>query len=279
MKGISVGGVPVNIVSTGTPAEGAYLVQLRAVIGGMPVAGDTGANVQPIDVTYGYGIDFMFRTNVANSSLLLQTEAAQRVYSDSTNADTQGHGSTMSFTGTNIDSLLSMMDGIRIVFANTADNGVYGIAKLDQTSFKISYQVTTQGEGEGATATTETKTGTLTIAADGTKTYEGVTAPEAGTEVTLTGFVRMYNYTIGNSGLVFSTSTKDTICTMPQNGVVRVTAWVFLDGDAIDNTDVTNSETGISTTGTLNLQFASSAALVPMENTDLFNGPSTPANP
>ena len=51
---------------------------------------------------------------------------------------------------------------------------------------------------------------------------------------------------------------------------------VYLDGDYIRNSDVANSEDGISNTGKLNLQFASSATLVPMENTDLFNGTTAP---
>lgn len=286
VKGIGVGGAPINIATTATPDGGYYLVQLRASIGSMTVAGDQ-SSVQSIDVTYGYGVDFMFRTNVANSSLLLQTEAAQRVYSDSENVQTMGKGSTMSFKGTNINSLLSMMDGIRIVFAATegsAGNDIYGIAKLDNSEYEISYQ-TTPTDGSDP----ETVEGVLTVAQDGNVSYQwyedngqlaaGV-APAAGTEVTLTGYVRLYDYTIdGNGLLTFSNTTKDTICSLGQNVATRVTAWVFLDGDAVDNTDVTNSETGISTTGSLNLQFASSAALVPMENTDLFNGPSTPATP
>ena len=287
-----VGGVTINITTTSVPNGGFYLVQLRSTIGSLPLGEDTN-QVQPIDVTYGYGVDFMFRTNVANSSLRLQTEAAQRVYSDSENAQTMGNGSTMSFKGTNIDSLLSMMDGIRIVFAATAEgtNGydIYGIAKLDQTNYKISYKYTPEGEG----ATEQTMEGTLTVTTitDETsgvttvvRTYawtDGTSAePAAGTEVTLTGYVRLYDYTIdGNGLLTFSNTTKDTICSLGQNVATRVTAWVFLDGDAVDNTDVTNSETGISTTGSLNLQFASSAALVPMENTDLFNGPTTTTTP
>lgn len=282
-----VGGVTINITTTSVPDGGYYLVQLRSGIGSMPL-GEDNNQVQPIDVTYGYGVDFMFRTNVANSSLLLQTEAAQRVYSDSDNVKTMGNGSTMSFEGTNINSLLSMMDGIRIVFAATEEGAagydIYGIAKLDNSEYKISYKTAPTDDSQPATVE-----GVLSVAQDGRVSYQwygdngqlaaGV-APEAGTKVTLTGYVRLYDYTIDGEGLLtFSNTTKDTICSLGQNVATRVTAWVFLDGDAVDNTDVTNSETGISTTGSLNLQFASSAALVPMENTDLFNGPSTPATP
>ena len=54
---------------------------------------------------------------------------------------------------------------------------------------------------------------------------------------------------------------------MEANTSVKLSALVFLDGDEVTNADVANAT--MSMTGSLNLQFASSATLVPMENTSL----------
>jgi len=72
---------------------------------------------------YGYMIDFAFRTNAADSDLLLQTEAANRVYSNETSADlaTMGAGSTGTFTYNAESGLTStqgqrLMESIRVAF-------------------------------------------------------------------------------------------------------------------------------------------------------------------
>lgn len=54
---------------------------------------------------------------------------------------------------------------------------------------------------------------------------------------------------------------------MPSNEPVALTAIVYLDGEKITNADVANGLESMS--GTLNLQFASSEKLFPMENTAL----------
>ena len=56
---------------------------------------------------------------------------------------------------------------------------------------------------------------------------------------------------------------------LEQNTAKKLTVLVYLDGHGVDNGDVANAAS--SMTGTLNLQFSSSAELKPMENTALRN--------
>ena len=62
----------------------------------------------------------------------------------------------------------------------------------------------------------------------------------------------------------------NTLTALTQNVGKKVTAIVYLDGDVVDNTMVANAKN--SMTGLLNLQFASSATLKPMDNTGMRNG-------
>lgn len=435
--GESLGGLTINLVTTSEPAAGPLLTQVRSVIFGIGAAKDDSASTTAVDVTYGYILDFLFRTNAANSNLLLQTEGAQRVYSDSTSLATMGAGSTMTFDGTynNIASLARMMNGIRVVFRSTDGESpeVYGIAKvvLDATPFTMNMipltltaentaadgetakyeKVYTDGEAADQTVyltATETGVGMVntvldmgdntyifkeektdpttnatyeiwtvktakwyettattskytngawvvestvterheaTANADGTggilyfgnqefsestglttvtnadvypdyvdakatttyssataetapaegdtKTTVTVTKPSIGADentferyypkyfkvsdqnITLEGDLYLHEYTVGTGEtdkgvLTFGDPmTVQTLCALDQNVITDVSALVYLDGDYVDNADVTNSSTGISNSGILNLQFASSATLVPMENTDL----------
>lgn len=450
LNGVGLKDARINLVTTSQPAEGALMTQVRVVIAATgpaeetPAEGeDTVAKKNVLDVTYGYVLDFVFRTNAANSSLLLQTEGAQRIYEDSQNAATMGNGSTMTFDGTyaNLDSLVSMMSGIRVVFTNTrgTSNEVYGIAKIkfDEAPFIMAldgftYEATentnaeagdpayilTQNSGDVTeaentniylTATEDSKgnitTGlklgdhqyltnvepvydvngnithyiwtvktakwyekkVVTTDTDGTTvlsevtTYENVkdadgkivyfedeqifdanatggwvtnpdfnaayptdlvstTVPnDDGSKVITTiryggyskdtdapqyyvvkdqavqleGELYLHNYEVApdkitetddagnktevanpNAGMLTFGEVKSvqTLTTLDQNVPTGVTALVYLDGDYIDNSDVTNSSNGISNTGVLNLQFASSATLVPMQNTELSEG-------
>ena len=64
--------------------------------------------------------------------------------------------------------------------------------------------------------------------------------------------------------------TTDKIVDMNQNTATKVSVLVYLDGESIDNSAVSNgAQTGTSMK--LNLQFSSSATLTPMENSALRN--------
>ena len=78
--------------------------------------------------------------------------------------------------------------------------------------------------------------------------------------------------TTGEDGTVTKTIVEKTgqdavITALTKNTPQMVSVYVYLDGDAVDNSMVANAES--SMTGSMNLQFASSATLTPMNYTPL----------
>lgn len=217
-------------------------------IGDAPEAGVESGNTVIAD-TYGYAIDFGFRTNAAGSSLLLQTEAANRVYTDGDTV-TQGGGSYLEFhsADTNlfsVDEIRALMSAIRVVFV-TPDGTVLGMAAAD------------------ITRNVEEGTGVVTYTG-------GEPVGEDGLKATLS----LYEYTVAEPNILTlgAKAESDKLIDLTQNVARKVTAIVYLDGDYVDNTMVANAQT--SMTGALNLQFASDATLTPMENSALRNGTAT----
>lgn len=194
-------------------------------------AGATGAGTKITD-SYGYALDFWFRTNASGSDLLLQEEGQQRVYHDSTNAATMGGGSYMEFESTNAnfttENVEKLMQAIRIVFADK-EGAPLAYAKL------------------GASAVTGSKVKApielwaAEVAADGKITYTGDAKLDS-----------------------------QKITALGANTPTAISVYVYLDGDVVDNGAVANAAT--SMTGSMNLQFASSATLAPMKNTPLYDG-------
>lgn len=235
-----------------TTFEGtSYLPAMTAVLSTMNAAtesGDGATTATKLDVYYGYILDFVFRTNAAGSYLNLQTEGVNRVYTDGGSETTQGSGSTITFTipeGVNANIVKGLVEGIRITFFDTASGEVYGIAKVTSVA-------------------TEEAT------------------DEAGNPVTnMVGTLELYGYETDATGLVTvsdakaddSTTTdkneKVVLCALDQNVAKRVSAMVSLDGSDITNADIMAEG---NVTGILNLQFSSSAELVPMENSELMAG-------
>ena len=220
--------------------------------------------------TYGYALDFGFRTNAPSSNLLLQTDAAQRVYSDATAPNTQGGGSYMQFTSNNVrtfsvEEVRALMSAIRVVFVSPTDAevsgyDVLGVAKLDITG--------TFDEASGIT----TYTGGKVIDANGTVLADGADGG-AGIKADLL----LCNYTYEN-GVFTVGEAKDknyAITALDQNVAKKVTAIVYIDGDIVDNTMVANAAESMS--GKLNLQFSSDASLKPMENTNVRQNGGTPS--
>ncbi len=214
--------------STVTPS---ILTAAASALPAAPAGGDAaGKNITD---SYGYVLDFWFRTNAAESNLLLQTEAANRIYKDGTNEDVMGGGSTMSFTATDpakftTEDVKNLMGAIRIVFASE-DGTVLSRAMLkDPTT--------------------------------------------VGSEVTSKIVLFDEEETTGEDGTVTKTIVEKTgqdavITALTKNTPQMVSVYVYLDGDAVDNSMVANAES--SMTGSMNLQFASSATLTPMNYTPL----------
>lgn len=241
-------GIPVTMNTTSGSiygATGLLGVARTALRNAGPIdAGNAGESSSVMNDLYAYMVDFLFRTNASGSKLMLQTSAAQRIYEDSTSEATLGHGSTMSFRTGALDAqaVQDLMAAIRVVFLNTdPDNQeIYGYAKLDMSTVR------------------ET---TITAAVGDTPAVLEYTAD-------------LYLYTSADNGLTLNDADKideanAELCDLPANTAVAVSAMVYLSGDHVDNSMVANGVD--SMVGTLNLQFASSAPLKPMENSALEN--------
>ena len=228
-----------------TTATTPMLPALKTVMAATPPEIEGSTSVQ--DSFYGYVIDLMVRTNAETSNLLLQSAPAQRVYSDSTSEATQGQGATVSFKTqklTHVGTLTNLIKSINVVFFDpTHGNAVFGMAKVTNVM------------------TTET-----------TVTNQ---AGEDVIEYTVTGTLEMCEIqaVAGADGLYVAGAVKtgdnaNVLCALTQNIPQAISAMVYLDGEKVTSADVLADA---AVTGILNLQFASSAELKPMENSDLRN--------
>lgn len=238
-KGLKLTDFPATMETTAVPEATA-----GALLAGIKPSGDAGANVSLSD-TYGYALDMAFRTNAASSYLKLQTEAKQRVYSDSENTDTQGGGSYMAFKSTlntagapNLDdaTITKLMKAIHVAFIDPDTGAIYSIATLDNIKRDGDFM-------KGAL-----KLNDLTATEDEKPTFS--LQARTGTD-----------------------GTEAKLMDLEQNKAKKLTVIVYLDGPTVTNADVANAETSLE--GTLNLQFSSNADLKPMENTALKNGTGT----
>ncbi len=204
---------------------------------------DSASATTALTDVYGYKIDLAFRTNAAGSYLKLQTEAADRIYDDNaTDAETRGSGSYMEFDiatlGYTKAQAKDIMGAIRIVFMettsdDTAEAAIYGVAVLDTAN--------AEETANGWKATMKMVETTFT--ADGNNGYElTIGADKAGEE-------------------------KDKLMDLPQSTQTEMSVLVYLDGQYVENADVATGTQSL--TGNMNLQFASSAELKPMEYSDL----------
>lgn len=199
-----------------------YLEAIGTVVKNAKAPEGSGDTVLPITDMYGFIVDLAFRTNAADSNLLLQVDAADRIYDGNTNEQTMGGGSSMTFKATTPDfsdkQVKDLMSAIRIVFFDpTNSNTVIATAKLDVDN--------------------------ATLGAD------GITA-------------KLYLYTMDATGEV--KSTDNAIMALTQNQATALSVLVYLDGNLVGNDDVA-ATASTSMTGKMNLQFASSAHLVPMD--------------
>lgn len=218
--------------------------------------------------TYGYVVDLALRVNTDNNgtagNLLLQTDAKNRIYDGSTNEETMGGGSTMSFSvpstaNLKAGALKELLRAIRITFVKnyglSGDNikpEVLGTARLDVTAVK---DYTTGNIGDPNLGDTST----LTVTTEGTapiRLYTETTTPgEDGKTTTTVNEVE--------GGVLMTRMEKNT--------AYQISAIVWLDGTAVKNANV-SAATAQSLTGTLNLQFSTDITLNPAVNTPLQKG-------
>ena len=200
----------------------------------------------PITDTYAYAIDLAFRTNASNAKLMLQVEAAQRIYDGSNVQDTQGSGSNLTFTvggDMTADAAKKLAKNIYVVFADNTGK-VLSVAGL-----------VTDGDGWSTTGTANEYKANLVM-----KAYS---FDEEG-KINVTGD---------------ATGDKVGVITeLTQNEAKVITAYVYLNGDFVDNSAVA-ANAAASMVGTLNLQFSTDQKLVPMDYTPLQQSGSTTPNP
>ena len=198
--------------------------------------GTSNGGDKPLTDFYGYIIDLAFRTNAAESWLQIQPDAVDRIYADGTNVNTMGHGATMSFTSSDATfstaAVTRLMGAIRIIFFDTASKEVITYARLD-----------------AANATTD-EAGKVTMPLALCDHKGDAQADDATT-----------------------TDRNEAIGIMPltQNQVHQLSIMVYLDGELVGNDDVA-AENAQSMSGTMNLQFSSSAHLVAMDYANLKSG-------
>ena len=232
-SGITTPELPAKM-KTKTTVSTTYLAALRTAVGDFKDSAE-GSVSKSISDFYGYVIDLAFRTNAADSYLLLQSEAIDRIYSENTaNEDTMGGGTYMSFTSGDpsfqAEHVQSLMACIQIVIFNPADRTVIGYAKLDPATADV----------DGSTV----KMNLVMCDADGN--------------------------TIADDTSTTDRDESKTIVKLEQNKAKAISVMVYLNGDKVTNKDVANA--AYSMKGTMNLQFASSANLKPMELSDMVNG-------
>lgn len=328
-QGITLNNMAARMETKSDEAPNYYLVVLGAAVlaEGAPAGGAEGS--MPITDMYGYVIDLAFRTNAAESNLLLQQTAVDRIYSDNTNEDTMGHGATMTFKATttdfNNDQVKDLMSAIRIVFFDPGTNKVINYAKLDtanatsgtdgwtakiclyeiaeggETTYsaatytansgKTYYQASTQDVDtytalDDATAAAAVAGSLYTQNADGTTYAEATYAANSGLTYYSKSTVQETVYTqiddataaLVTDGNLYTQDastagqevikTDNVIMPLTQNSAHRLSVLVYLDGTKVTNGSVA-ATAATSMTGSMNLQFSSSATLVPMDYADL----------
>lgn len=207
------------------------------LIGGITANTNTIGVVTYITDTYGYIIDLAVRTNATDSNLLLASDGVQRVYTDASNTATMGAGSTMTFE--------SVKDGINPILQDAQ------VAKL-MTAIRVVFFDPDNGSIYGIAQLT------------------GISSADGKT----TGKLALMNASVDDNGVMKLTAKEgtdaDKLMALQQNTATKISVLVYLDGDTVDNSMVANAEQSV--TGSLNLQFKSSAELKPMENSALKNG-------
>ena len=215
----------------------AYLSALSAAIKDLDAADNNGGETaEAIELTqmYGYALDLAFRCNAVDPDLLLQTAPIQRVYEGSDSIHTLGGGSFMEFgSDDQLFTLDRVIDLMDAVRVGFLDNqgNLLGVAKLN-----ISNRVVENNQ---------------------------VKAP-----------LYLYDFSFseedGSMIMGERRKTDNYITDLDQNVAKAITVVVWLDGDLVDNSMVP-ADASTSLKGTLNLQFATSADLVPANSPQLMN--------
>ena len=204
----------------------AHLVELANLLDEREAVNSSGGpTTAQLTDIYGFALDFAFRCNAASSYLRLQTEAIDRVDGSNENSQAAGQGSFMTFSS-------EQMTEEQIV------------SLID--AVRIGFM--------------DNQNNLLAVAKLGTKNYtvndEGVVyAP-----------LYLYDFSVSIDGSISMGARREEnrdIVALPQGEAIVITAIVWLDGDHVDNSLAAISQKNM--TGSLNLQFSSSANLNPAD--------------
>lgn len=310
LKNITIKGIPIGeeglavTITTVTNKNPVYLSACSSALRGAAVTSGVGSS--SMTDFYGYALDLAFRTNAANSQLLLQTEPENRVYEgEKENTALQGGGSFMSFatgTGISANKMVKLMSGIRIAFMDH-DQSVLGIATLDCGLGKDLYKPLTDeiknthsdldykdmayylDASKGGVQQSDLIT---QEAYDALPEKSEVAYDEESGEIKAKLYMREFSRTestahsdeeVEKNGGPFYTGgitiekkvASNAITKLVQDSPKAVTAVVYIDGSVVTNATVA-ANAQYSMTGKLNLQFSSDATLMPAQNSALRDG-------
>ncbi len=202
-----------------------------------------GTDQQGLTNLYGYSLDLLFRTNAADSKLLLQVAPENRIYAENDNEAIMGGGSNMTFTtsaGMTADRVKALMGAIRVVFYATPEvegsGEILAVAKLDTAN--------------ATTAGNDVKANLQLVDLETAYNADGV-------------------FNTAAAAVTADANGNYELTALSANTIKRVTALVYLDGDVVDNSMV-SAYADIA--GMLNLQFSSTANLKPMDYQNLKDG-------
>lgn len=210
-------------VSDTTTGATPYFTAANTEVTNLTAPGGGKQEKDVLTTAYGYVVDLAFRTNASNAKLMLAKPNTERVKGAS---DLQGGGATFTVPdGTTATNVSKLADALRVVFIDTADKTILGVAAMNKTP--------TETGGN----TYALHMYSYTIEADGTV--------KLGEQKTTTG----------EDGQ--QSKADDFIANLTGDTPKAISALVYIDGGAV-------AYAMDKVTGSLNLQFCTDAELQPM---------------
>lgn len=117
-----------NVKQSSDTAD-AYFTAVTVAVNGLPAPAGAGSAENILSTAYGYTVDLAFRTSAGNDAKLMLAKTGTERVKGAT--DLQGGGAT--FTVTDGTDVAKLAKALRVVFINTADNTILGVAGIDTT--------------------------------------------------------------------------------------------------------------------------------------------------
>lgn len=108
----------------------AYFTAVTVAVNGLPAPAGAGSAENILSTAYGYTVDLAFRTSAGNDAKLMLAKTGTERVKGAT--DLQGGGAT--FTVTDGTDVAKLAKALRVVFINTADNTILGVAGMDKNA-------------------------------------------------------------------------------------------------------------------------------------------------